>query len=424
MLDLRFIRENVEAVEENCRNRGVEADVGLVVELGDRRSALIQELNELRQRQNEMAKSIGKERDEQARGRLIEESRAMKERLPAKEEELREVEERLRDEQLKIPNMTHPDSPIGKDDTENVEIRRWGEIPNFSFVPKDHVEIGEALGILDFDAGARTTGSKFYFLRRDAVLLELGLIRYAMDIIMEHGYQPTITPDLARDQMLVGTGFIPRGPETQIYSVEDSDLSMIATAEITLAGQHAEEILDEADLPLRYAGLSHCFRTEAGSHGRASRGLYRVHQFTKVEMFAFTTPEGSEDIHDEMVEIEERIFQGLGLPYRVVDICTGDLGGAAYRKFDLEAWMPGRDEFGEVTSTSNTTDYQARRLAIRFRRDGGRPQLLHTLNGTALAMSRALISILEIYQQEDGSVILPETLVPYVGRERLTVASS
>ena len=423
MLDLKFIRENVEAVEENCRNRGVEADVGLVVELADRRSVLIQELNELRQRQNEMAKSIGKKRDEQARGRLIEESRAMKERLPAREEELREVEERLRDEQLKIPNMTHPDSPIGKDDTENVEIRRWGEIPDFPFEPKDHVEIGDALGIIDFDAGAKTTGSKFYFLRGDAVLLELGLIRYAMDIIMERGYEPTITPDLARDEMLEGTGYIPRGPETQIYSVEDSDLSMIATAEITLAGQHAEEILDESDLPLRYAGLSHCFRTEAGSHGRASRGLYRVHQFTKVEMFAFTTPERSEAIHDEMVEIEERIFQGLGLPYRVVDICTGDLGGAAYRKYDLEAWMPGRGEFGEVTSTSNTTDYQARRLAIRFRREGGRPQLLHTLNGTALAMSRALISLLEIYQQEDGSVVLPEALVPYMGRERLVVAT-
>jgi seryl-tRNA synthetase len=424
LLDLKFIRENVEAVEENCRNRGVEADVGLVVDLADRRSALIQELNELRQRQNEMAKSIGKESDEEVRGRLIEESRAMKERLPSKEEELREVEERLREEQLKIPNMTHPDSPIGKDDSENVEIRRWGEIPNFSFEPKDHVEIGEALGIIDFDAGAKTTGSKFYFLRGDAVLLELGLIRYALDIIMERGYQPTITPDLARDQMLVGTGFIPRGPETQIYSVEESDLSMIATAEITLAGQHAEEILDEDDLPLRYAGLSHCFRTEAGSHGRASRGLYRVHQFTKVEMFAFTTPDGSEAIHNEMVEIEERIFQGLGLPYRVVDICTGDLGGAAYRKFDLEAWMPGRDEFGEVTSTSNTTDYQARRLAIRFRREGGRAQLMHTLNGTAIAMSRALICLLEIYQQEDGSVLLPEALVPYVGRERLTIAPS
>jgi len=420
LLDLKFIRENARAVEENCRNRGVEADVGLVVELADRRSALIQETNELKQRQNQMAKSIGRERDDDARARLIEQSRAMKEQLPSKERELHEVEERLRDEQLKIPNMTHPDSPIGKDDTENVEIRRWGEIPDVPFEPKDHVEIGETLGIIDFDAGAKTTGSKFYFLRGDAVLLELGLIRYALDIIMERGYSPTITPDLARDQMLVGTGFIPRGPETQIYSVEGSDVSMIATAEITLAGQHADDIIEERDLPLRYAGLSHCFRTEAGSHGRASRGLYRVHQFTKVEMFAFTTPDESEGMHDEMVEIEERIFQGLGLPYRVVDICTGDLGGAAYRKYDLEAWMPGRNDFGEVTSTSNTTDYQARRLAIRYRKEGGRPQLLHTLNGTALAISRALISLLEIYQQQDGSVILPDVLTPYVGKERLS----
>ena len=422
MLDLKFIRENARAVEENCKNRGVEADVGLVVELADRRSGLIQELNELKQRQNQMAKSIGQERDEEARGRLIEESRTMKEQIPTREAELHEVEERLRDEQLKIPNMTHPESPIGKDDTENVEIRRSGDIPEFSFEPRDHVEIGDLLGIIDFDAGAKTTGSKFYFLRGDAVLLELGLIRYAMDILMERGYEPTITPDLARDEALVGTGFIPRGPETQIYSVEDSDLSMIATAEITLAGQHTDEILDEAQLPLRYAGLSHCFRTEAGSHGRASRGLYRVHQFTKVEMFAFTTPDQSGGVHEEMVEIEERIFQGLGLPYRVVDICTGDLGGAAYRKYDLEAWMPGRDDFGEVTSTSNTTDYQARRLRIRYRQDGGRPQLLHTLNGTALAMSRALIALLEVYQQHDGSVRLPESLVPYVGKQTLEPA--
>jgi seryl-tRNA synthetase len=393
------------------------------VELADRRSELIQELNDLKQRQNQMAKSIGKERDEGSRGWLIEESRTMKERIPARETELHEVEERLRDEQLKIPNMTHPSSPIGKDDTENVEIRRWGEIPEFAFEPRDHVELGDLLGIIDFDAGAKTTGSKFYFLRSDAVLLELGLIRYALDILMERGYEPTVTPDLARDEALVGTGFIPRGPETQIYSVEDSDISMIATAEITLAGQHADEILGEEQLPLRYAGLSHCFRTEAGSHGRASRGLYRVHQFTKVEMFAFTTPEQSESIHDEMVEIEERIFQGLGLSYRVVDICTGDLGGAAYRKYDLEAWMPGRNDFGEVTSTSNTTDYQARRLKIRYRQDGGRPQLVHTLNGTALAISRALIALLEIYQQQDGSVRLPEALVPHVGKEALEPAT-
>ncbi len=422
MLDLKYIRENAEAVQENCKNRGVEADVGLVVELADRRSALIQELNDLRQEQNRKAKSIGQERDDEARQNLIAESRAMKDQIPEKERELHEVEERLRDEQLKIPNITHPDAPIGRDDTENVEIRRWGDIPDFGFETKDHVEIGERLGIIDFDAGAKTTGSKFYFLRGDAVLLELALTRYVLDIIMEHGYQPTITPDLARDEALVGTGFIPRGPETQIYSVQDTDLSMIATAEITLAGQLADEILDSDDLPLRYAGLSHCFRTEAGSHGRASRGLYRVHQFTKVEMFAFTTPEQSYEIHEEMVGIEEQIFQGLGLPYRVVDICTGDLGGAAYRKYDLEAWMPGREEFGEVTSTSNTTDYQARRLRIRHRKEGGRPQLLHTLNGTAIAMSRALIALLEIYQREDGSVDVPEALVPYFGKQTIGAA--
>jgi seryl-tRNA synthetase len=245
-----------------------------------------------------------------------------------------------------------------------------------------------------------------------------------MDILIQHGYEPTITPDVARDEALVGTGFIPRGPETQIYSVENSDLSLVATAEIPLAGQLTDEIVPEEDLPLRYAGLSHCFRTEAGSHGRASRGLYRVHQFTKVEMFAFAAPDDSEAIHNEMVEIEEEVFQGLELPYRVVDICTGDLGGAAYRKYDLEAWMPGRGDFGEVTSTSNTTDYQARRLRIRYRQTGARPQLLHTLNGTALAISRALIALLEVHQREDGSVRLPENLIPYVGREVLLPASS
>jgi seryl-tRNA synthetase len=424
VLDLRYIRENANTVAENCKNRGVRADVGLVVEMADRRSELIQELNGLKQRQNEMAKSVGKERDPEARERLIAESRGMKELVPEKEAELTVLEERLREEMLKIPNMTHPDSPIGRDDTENVEIRRVGEVPEFPFEPKDHVEIGESLGIIDFEAGTKVAGSKFYFLRGDAVLLELGLVRYAMDKLIGYGYEPVITPDLARDEALVGTGFIPRGPETQIYSVEDSELSLVATAEITLAGSLAGEILEGEKLPLRLAGLSHCFRTEAGSHGRASRGLYRVHQFTKVEMFAFAEPGQSEALHEEMVGIEEEIFQGLGVPYRVVDICTGDLGGAAYRKYDLEAWMPGRNAYGEITSTSNTTDYQARRLQIRYREEGGRPQFLHTLNGTAIAVSRALIPILENYQQEDGSVLVPEALVPYVGKKTLELVDN
>jgi seryl-tRNA synthetase len=423
VLDLRYVRENPEAVAENCRNRGVVADIDLVVKLADRRSGLIQELNELKHQQNQLAKSVGGERDPERRKYLIAESRRMKEAIPERETELQMVERRLREEMLKIPNMTHPDSPIGKDDTENVELKRVGEIPTFDFEPRDHVELGEALGIIDFEAGTKVAGSKFYFLRADAVLLELGLVRYALDMLIERGYEPTITPDLARDEALVGTGFIPRGPETQIYSIEDSDLSLVATAEITLAGSLAGDILNEERLPVRLAGLSHCFRTEAGSHGRASRGLYRVHQFTKVEMFGFTTPEQSDAMHEEMLGIEEEIFQGLGIPYRVVDICTGDLGGAAYRKYDLEAWMPGRDAYGEITSTSNTTDYQARRLQIRYRKDGGRPQLLHTLNGTAVAVSRALIPILENYQQEDGSIIVPEALVSYIGKSAIEPAS-
>jgi seryl-tRNA synthetase len=423
VLDLRYVRENPEAVAENCRNRGVVADIDLVVKLADRRSGLIQELNELKHQQNQLAKSVGGERDLERRKYLIAESRRMKEAIPGRETELQMVERRLREEMLKIPNMTHPDSPIGKDDTENVELKRVGEIPTFDFEPRDHVELGEALGIIDFEAGTKVAGSKFYFLRADAVLLELGLVRYALDMLIERGYEPTITPDLARDEALVGTGFIPRGPETQIYSIEDSDLSLVATAEITLAGSLAGDILNEERLPVRLAGLSHCFRTEAGSHGRASRGLYRVHQFTKVEMFGFTTPEQSDAMHEEMLGIEEEIFQGLGIPYRVVDICTGDLGGAAYRKYDLEAWMPGRDAYGEITSTSNTTDYQARRLQIRYRKDAGRPQLLHTLNGTAVAVSRALIPILENYQQEDGSIIVPEALVPYIGKSAIEPAS-
>src|SRR5919199_1827849 len=422
MLDLRYIRENPEAVAENCKNRGVAADIGLVVGLADERSRLIQELNELKQRQNQLAKMVGRERDPEARENLIADSRRTKELIPENEAELAAVEGRLREEMLKIPNRTHPDAPVGRDEADNVEIRRVGEIPDFDFEPKDHVEIGERLGIIDFEAGTKVAGSKFYFLRKDAVLLELGLVRYALDVLMGHGYEPAITPDLARDEALVGTGFIPRGPETQIYSIEDSDLSLVATAEITLAGSLAGDILGEEKLPIRLAGLSHCFRTEAGSHGRASRGLYRVHQFTKVEMFAFTTPEQSEAMHGEMLSIEEEIFQGLGLPYRVVDICTGDLGGAAYRKYDLEAWMPGRNAYGEVTSTSNTTDYQARRLRARYRKNSGRPQLLHALNGTAIAVSRTLIPILENYQQPDGSIRLPQALVPYLGKKELAPA--
>jgi seryl-tRNA synthetase len=323
-----------------------------------------------------------------------------------------------------IPNMSHPDVPVGEDDKANLELSRGKtKLPVFDFQPLDHVQIGEALDLLDFEAGGRVAGAGFYFLKNEAVLLELALQQFAVELLVRQGFTPTTTPDLARNDVLQGTGYIPRGPETQIYSIESTDLSLVATAEIPLGGVLAGETVDAEALPMRLCGISHCFRTEAGAAGRASRGLYRVHQFTKVEMFAFTLPEQSETMHRQMLEIECELFDELGIPYRVVDTATGDLGGPAYRKYDLEAWMPGRGqagEFGEVTSTSNCTDYQARRLNARYKIKGQKgTHFLHTLNGTAVAISRALVAILENYQQGDGSVLIPEVLRKWVGTDRI-----
>jgi seryl-tRNA synthetase len=250
--------------------------------------------------------------------------------------------------------------------------------------------------------------------------LELALQRYALDLLLAEGFTPMTTPDLARNDVLEGVGFLPRGPETQIYSIENSDLSLVATAEITLGGLMANQTIDADELPLKLCGMSHCFRTEAGAHGRAARGLYRVHQFTKVEMFAYTLPGQSDDMLDYLRSLQCRLFDGLGVPFRVVDTATGDLGGPAYRKFDLEAWMPGRGDFGEVTSTSNCTDYQARRLNVRYKTKNEKgTRLVHTLNGTAIAISRGLIAVLENYQQADGSVVVPEVLRSWVGKDRI-----
>jgi seryl-tRNA synthetase len=321
-----------------------------------------------------------------------------------------------------IPNFVHPESPVGGE-ADARELRRVGEVPRFDFAPRDHLELGTKLALFDFEAGARVAGQKFYYLKNEAVLLELALQRMALDVLIEKGFTPFTTPDLARRAVVDAMAFSPRGPETQIYSVEGTDLDLIGTAEITLGGLYQDTVLEEEQLPLRLAGVSHCYRTEAGSAGRESKGLYRVHQFTKVEMFAFTRPEDSEAMHTELVGIEERIWQMLEVPYRVLDIATGDLGAPAYRKLDLEAWLPGRGEkgdWGEVTSASNCTDFQARRLKTRFRRKAAKKtELVHTLNGTAVAISRALIALLENHQRADGSIGIPRALRPYFGRDAI-----
>jgi len=424
MLDRRFIVENATLVKENCARRGAKVDVDRLVALDGERRAKQTDVDQLNRRANEVSKSIGQTKDAAEREARKEEGRRLREEVSTAQAELESLESEIDVLQRAIPNLSHPDAPVGGDDSANLEVRRGQHEPRkFDFKPLDHVALGEKLQLFDFEAGAKVAGHGFYFLKNEAVLLELALQHYAVSMLIGEGFTPMITPDLARNEVLQGTGYIPRGPETQIYSIADSDLSLVATAEITLGGLLADEILEPAQLPIKLCGISHCYRTEAGAHGRATRGLYRVHQFTKVEMFAFTLPEQSDATLDYFCQLEGRLFDGLGIPYRVVDTATGDLGGPAYRKFDLEAWMPGRGEkgeYGEVTSTSNCTDYQARRLGIRYRPTGEKgTRFVHTLNGTAVAISRAMIAVLENYQNADGSITVPEPLRAVVGKDRI-----
>ena len=424
MLDRKYILENLDAVKQNCVNRNVSADLAQLVTLETARKEKLAAVQDLNTRANQVSKSIGKAANDEEREARKEEGRQLRADKDAAQAEHDELDAQVREIQVTIPNMAHADAPIGEDDKANLEVARGQHEPRtFDFKVLDHLELGEKHDWIDFESGARTTGNGFYFLKGDLVLLDLALQQFAVSELSKRGFTPTITPDLARDSVLEGIGFMPRGPETQIYSIEESDLSLIGTAEITLGGMYSGKTLTEEELPIKLCGISHCYRTEAGAAGRASRGLYRVHQFTKIEMFAFTLPEQSDAMHDELRQIECDLFDAIGVPYRVVDTATGDLGGPAYRKFDLEAWMPGRGEageWGEVTSTSNCTDYQARRLNIRYKQAGKKgTHFVHTLNGTAYALSRALISILENHQNADGSVTIPEVLRPFVGKDTI-----
>jgi seryl-tRNA synthetase len=425
MLDAAFIRDNAELVRQNCINRGVSpVPVDRVVAFEARRVELDRRRGETAARKNAISAQFPRATPEEKQA-LRQQAGKLDKEIGAIDTELTLLADDLRANLILIPNLTHPDAPVGADASANKVVTEFGTKPAFSFKPKDHIALCESLDLADFEAGTRVAGQKFYFLKNEGALLEMALVQYAMQTVVRRGYTPIITPDLARVDVLEGIGFMPRDSvETrQVYTVADTDLCLIATAEITLGGMHKDQIFDEGDLPRRYVGLSHCFRTEAGAAGRDTRGLYRVHQFTKVEMFAFCTPEQSEAIHQEIREIEEEIFKGLGLAFHVIDTCTGDLGGPAYRKYDLEAWMPGRGpagEYGEVTSTSNCTDYQARRLGVRYKGKGFKgTRFVHTLNGTAIACTRAIVAILEHYQQADGSAVVPEVLRPWVGKERI-----
>jgi seryl-tRNA synthetase len=417
VLDLKSIREDPEPVRRALARRGV-----AVAELLDRvlaidadRRALTTRVEELRAEQNRASKAIGKASPDERAG-LMEAARAAADQLSELEPRLAEIERELADLSARLPNPPDDSVPDGVSDEENEELRRWGEPPAFDFPPRDHVELGEALGMIDIERGVRASGSRFYYLMRDAVTMQFALMRYALDFGVARGLTPAITPALVREEAMFNTGFLPTD-ESQIYRTDEdgTPLYLIGTSEVTLAALHAHEILDTEQLPLRYLGYSSCFRREAGTYGKDTRGIFRVHQFDKLEMFSFVLPEDSADEHERLLATEEEWVQSLELPYRVVNVCIGELGASATKKYDIEAWFPGQDTYREITSTSNTTDFQARRMDCRVRLpDGAGTRPVHTLNGTLCAMSRTIVALMENGQQRDGSILLPEVLRPYL----------
>lgn len=409
--------ELVEAMKNNIKARHVDVDVDQVVDLYTAKLKAEQELESLRAQSNKNAEMI-KSAPVAEKASYVTAGRELKQQIAELTTYYNTILTNFNDASLKLPNWMSPDVPVGKGDEDNKVIKTHLEPAQFSFKPKDHLELGRELDLLDFEAGAKVTGPKFYFLKKEAVLLQLAIKSFAYKKAMERGFIPLQTPDLARNSVLQGIGFAPRGAESNTYGLDGEDLSLIATAEIPVGGMHANDTFDAQRLPLLYVAESHCFRREAGTAGRASKGLYRVHQFEKIELFAFCTPAQSDGMLEQIRELEEAIYQALRLPYQIVLNCSADLGAPAYKKYDIEAWMPGKGEggeYGEITSASNCTTYQARRLNIRYKNpDNGKNEFLHTLNGTAVALSRTTVAIMENYQTAEGGIKIPDVLVPYM----------
>lgn len=417
MLDIKFIRENANLVKTNCENRHVTIDIDLLLKLDVERRESIKAADNLRAIRK--SKSKGKPSEED-----IAMLRKVGEDISALEKKTGDIESKYNELLLKVPNLTHPETPVGGE--EDFRVVHTGAKPKlFKFKPNDHEELLLNLDLIDFERGAKVSASKFYFSKNNLVRLNQALLNYGIDVISKYGYTLMETPDVAKNEILAGVGFNPRGAETQVYSLENTDLSLIGTAEITMGGYHAQEVLDLSKGPKKYVAISHCFRTEAGAYGKTNKGLYRVHQFTKLEMFIYCKPEDSEKMHMELLGLEKKIVDGLKLPYRVIDVASGDLGGPAYRKYDIEAWMvmkgdeKNQGDYGEITSTSNCTDYQARRLNIKYHKEDGTTEFVHTLNGTAVVLSRFPLAVIENFQQKDGSVSVPKVLQKYTGFKKL-----
>lgn len=416
MLDLRFIRENIDMLQEMLVNRGSNIDLQEFVKLDTERREILSQVEMLKNKRNiESAEVARRKKAGEDASEIIAEMGKVSAEIKELDAKLAEVEEKVTYFQMTLPNMYHTSTPIGKNEEDNVEIRRWGTPREFTFQPKEHWEIGEKLEILDFERGAKLGGSRFTIYRGAAARLERALISFMLDThTTEHGYTEHLTPFIVRREICEGTGQLPKFEE-DMYKTTD-DMFLISTSEITLTNIHRQEILNESDLPKYYTAYSPCFRREAGSYGRDLKGLIRQHQFNKVEMVKLATPETSYDELEKMVENAEAILQKLGLPYRVIQLCSGDMGFGAAKTYDLEVWLPGQNKFREISSCSNCGDFQARRMGLKYRPEGNsKSEFCHTLNGSGLAVGRTLLAIMENYQQEDGSFLIPEVLVPYMG---------
>ena len=423
MLDIKIIRETPQLAKNDLMKRGDQEKVAWIDQILDhdrKKRELIVQIDKLRHLRNVVTDEIAEiqRRGEDASAKIVEAKS-----IPGKIKEL-EIELTASDEKVnwflhRLPNFMHETVPVGKDENDNVQLRTWGEKPKFDFNPSDHIDIGLRLNLIDIERAAKVSGARFYYLKNDAVILEVALVRMVLGILRSEGFTLVIPPVLVKEAAMFGAGFLPLGEE-DIYWIKGEDSCLVGTSEVPLAAMHMDEILDESSLPLHYAGFSTCFRTEAGAHGRDTKGIFRVHQFEKVEMFKFVKPEESWHEHEKMIQTVERIYQRLNLHYRIVNICSGELGVTAAKKYDLEVWLPGQGKYREIVSCSNCTDYQARRLNVRFRKNpNDRPTFVHTLNSTAMAIGRTLVAIMENYQTKDGAVIVPEALMPYAGINRI-----
>jgi len=422
MLDIKFLRDNTELVRRKMLERGQEIDMGPFVSLDQKRRDILQEVESLRGERNRVSKEIGKRKGQkQDAADLIEQMGQVSSRIKELDEELKTTEDKLHDFVMVIPNIPHESVVYGTGSEDNPVVRMWGEKPQFDFVPKPHWEIGEDLGILDFARGAKITGARFTVYRGAGAKLERAITNFMLDLhTSQHGYTEVLTPFMVNATSMRGTGQLPKFAE-DLFKIEGLDYYLIPTAEVPVTNIHQDEILNEKDLPIYYVAYSPCFRAEAGSYGKDTRGLIRQHQFNKVEMVKFSAPETSYDELEKLTLNAEEILKQLGVHYRTVSLCTGDLGFSSAKTYDLEAWLPGQDTYREISSCSNFEDFQARRAGIRFRRENGKVDFVHTLNGSGLAVGRTVVSVLENYQQKDGTVVIPEVLRPYMkGIDRIT----